>query len=92
MLYCANLRAAARQVAGVSEMAQPAVLRLPQIIVAEYGSMFADVLKAGYSMRLVMECNGIVASFEKELFQKKLSGTLQKQSSSSVAWGEWFTK
>lgn len=92
MLCCANVRAAARQVAGVREVAQPAVLWLLWIIIPEYGSTSADVLETGCSIRLIMECNGIGAGFEKELLQKKLSGTLQKQSSSSVAWGEWFTK
>lgn len=74
------LVAIASHVAGVTEMAQSSVLILLQFTIPEYCSVC-------YTIRLIMECDGISLDFGKKFFKVKLLGTLQKQSSSSVAWG-----
>lgn len=53
-------------------MAQPAVLCLLWIIIPEYGSTLADVLETGYSIRLIMECNGISAGFEEGVVPEEI--------------------
>lgn len=77
MLRCAPLAAVASHVAGVTEVAHLAVLNLLHFTIPEYEGIC-------YSIRLIIERDSSSLDVGK-FFQEKLSGTLQKQSSSSVA-------
>lgn len=77
MLCCAPLITVASHVAGLTEVAQLAVLNLLHFTIPEYEGIC-------YSIRLIMGHDGSSPDVGK-FFQEKLLGTLQKQSSSFVA-------